>query len=92
MIKNQRDLEKRLRELTHSTNEKRAMILATSDHTRDIAGSVQQGLYASQLALSLFRNLTNYHLPLKTRVKKITISLLTLIVINALRKRLTPKR
>ncbi len=85
------ELEKRLKALTKERDERRAAFITTSDKTRDIAGSVQQGMYYGQLAIGLFRNLTNYHLPPKKRVKKVLISIAILLAVNIIRKRIVKK-
>ncbi len=85
------ELEKRLKALTKERDERRSAFITTSDKTRDIAGSVQQGMYYGQLAIGLFRNLTNYHLPPKKRVKKVLISIAILLAVNIIRKRIVKK-
>lgn len=85
------ELDKRLAALTKQRDERRSAFMTTSDHTRDVAGSIQQGMYYGQLALGFFRNLTNYHLPPKKRVKKVLISIAVLLAINIIRKRIVKK-
>ena len=85
------ELEKRLKELTQERDKRRSALITTSDQTRDVAGSIQQGMYFGQLALGLFRNLTNYHLPPKKRVKKVLITIAALVIVNIIRKRLVKK-
>jgi len=91
-MKSVKDLDKRMAELTDQNRRKREELFATSDHTRDTAGSVQSGLYAAQVGLSLFRNITNYHLPIKKRIKKVVVSLLAIVALNFLRKKLGRKK
>lgn len=85
------ELDKRLKALTLQRDERRSAFISTSDKTRDVAGSIQQGMYYGQMALGLFRNLTNYHLPPKKRVKKVLITIAVLFAVNIIRKRLVKK-
>lgn len=85
------ELEKRLEALTKARDEKRSALITTSDHTRDVAGSVQKGMYYGQLAIGLFRNLTDYHLPPKKRVKKVLITIAILLAANMIRKKIVRK-
>lgn len=87
-----KDLDKKMAELASENKRKRDELFATSDHTRDTAGSVQSGLYAAQIGLSLFRNITNYHLPLKKRIQKIAVSILAMVALNFFRKKLIRKK
>lgn len=90
-MKNVHELEQRITELSHHNKNRRDSLFASSDHTRDMAGSVQNGMYFGQVALSLFRNLTNYHLPMSKRVKKIGTSLLMIFLLNLIRKKIQKK-
>ncbi len=85
------ELERRLVALTQERDKKRSAFITTSDHTRDVAGSIQKGMYYGQLALGLFRNLTNYHLPPKKRVKKVLITIGILVIANIIRKKVVKK-
>lgn len=85
------DLEKHLASLTQEQERRRSVIFDTSDQTRDVAGSIQQGMYWGQLALGMFRNLTNYHLPPKKRIQKVLVTAGVLILANFLRKKLARK-
>lgn len=89
--KNIKDLDSRIKKAISLRNQKRKNYFTTSDHTRDVAGSVQHGLYLGQLALGIFRNLTNYHFPLNKRVKKVAITLGVLMAANFLRKKFVKK-
>ncbi len=85
------ELEKRLQDLSKQRDERRSAFITTSDHTRDVAGSIQQGMYYGQLALGLFRNLTNYHMPPKKRVKKVLFTIAVLVAVNIIRKRIVKR-
>jgi hypothetical protein len=85
------ELDRRLKDLTTERDKRRADFISTSDHTRDVAGSIQQGMYYGQIALGLFRNLTNYHLPPKKRVKKVLITIAVLVAANIIRKKMVKK-
>lgn len=85
------ELDRRLQDLTTERDKRRADFISTSDHTRDVAGSIQQGMYYGQIALGLFRNLTNYHLPPKKRVKKVLITIAVLVAANIIRKKMVKK-
>ncbi len=87
-IRNTRDLERRLSEVARQRESFRQSFFTTTDRTRDVAGSVQKGLYFGQLALSVFRNLTNYHVAPNKRVKRVVLSILGIILLNFLRKKL----
>ena len=84
-IKNLDDLDHRIKELTEISKNNKSRFWETSDRTRNMAGSVQQGFYLGQMALGLFRTLTNYHLPPKKRIQRILVTVSTLIVANAIR-------
>ena len=90
-IRNRHDLQRKIEELTHKRNKYRESFLTTSDHTRDVAGSVQQGMYLGQMALSAFRNLTNYHISPKKRVLRVALSIGIVVALNFLRKKLVKK-
>lgn len=85
---NSKELEKKLKSLVHERDHKRSAFFDTSDRTRDVAGTIQTGMYYGQLALGMFRNLTNYHLPPKKRVKRVLITIAVLVVANVIRKRM----
>lgn len=87
-IRNSKQLDKRLKELTDKRDKLRAGLLETSDHTRDVASSVQTGLYAGQVALSVFRIITNYHLSRRRKLWQILLTLGGLAFTQFIRKRI----
>lgn len=89
---NSRDLDEKIKKLTEERDRRRSSFISTSDKTRDLAGSIQNGMYWGQLALGLFRNITNYHLTPKKRVKRVLMTAAVLMAANMLRKRLSRKK
>lgn len=88
---NSQELDARIEELIKERDSRKTSFLATSDKTRDIAGSIQDGMYWGQLAISLFRKLTNYHYSPKKRAKQILITVSVILVANLVRKILFDK-
>lgn len=86
MIKNKKQLEAKIEELTQRRQSTRSSFLDTSDKTRQVAGSVQRGMYLGQMALGIFRTLTNFRLPPKKRIQSVIVTLATIVVANAVRK------
>lgn len=85
---NSKQLDARIRELEDLRRQSHSSVLTTSDQTRDMFSAVQNGMYWSQMALSVFRKLTNYHYSPKKRIRKAAITLAIVIGINLLRKAL----
>ncbi len=67
--------EQRLAELTEQRDKLRSDLFSSSDATRETIGNVQSGLYLAQLAMGVFKTLTNYHMSPKKRVQKVVLSL-----------------
>ncbi|WP_417609348.1 hypothetical protein [Owenweeksia hongkongensis] len=88
---NSRELDKRIEELMAERNSRHQSLLTTSDKTRDFAGSIQNGMYWGQMAIGVFRKLTNYHYPPKKRIKQVLITVSVLIVANLIRKTLVSR-
>ena len=82
-------IDQRLQALVLRRDTLRNNLLNTSDKTRDVVGSVQNGLYYAQLGMSIFRTLTNYHLSPKKRIQKAVTSLLLVGIAKALNSYLT---
>lgn len=91
-MKNTKDLERRMKQLTRERDARKRDFFGTSDRTRDMAGSVQNGFYLGQLALSAFRNLTNYHISPGKRARRVVWSLGSVYFLNMLRKKLLRTR
>lgn len=85
---NSKQLEARIRELENLRNQSHSTFLTTSDQTRDMFSAVQNGMYWGQMALGVFRKLTNYHYSPKKRIRKALITLAIVAGINLLRKAL----
>lgn len=89
---NSKQLEARIAELQSYQKKRRPGLFSTSDETRSTAAAVQNGMYWGQMALSLFRKLTNYHYSPKKRIKKALITVSIIAAVNLLRKALLSKK
>jgi len=88
---NSKQLEARIAELTFRQKKHKPGLFSTSDETRSTAAAVQNGMYWGQMALGLFRKLTNYHYSPKKRIKKAAITLAVVVGIHLLRKAMQAK-
>lgn len=88
---NSQELDQRIEQLMKERESRKSSFLSTSDKTRDIAGSIQDGMYWGQLAIGLFRKLTNYHYSPKKRAKQVLITISLVLVANLIRKTLFSK-
>jgi len=89
---NSRELEKKIQELEAQRSSRQASIFTTTDKTRSIAGSIQSGMYWGQLAIGVFRKLTNYHYPPKKRIKQVLITISIIVAANLIRKAMTSNK
>lgn len=87
-IKNSRQLDQRLQELTSKRDKLRASLFETSDSTRETASTVQTALYAGQVALSVFRIVTNFRLSRRKKIWQVAMAIGGLFFTQWLRKRL----
>lgn len=90
-IRNTKDLDYRIRELKKTRDNHRKSFFSSSDKTRSVAGAVQSGMYIGQLALGAYRTLSNYHVPPRKRIKRVVLTLGSILLLNALRKKLVKK-
>lgn len=89
--KKNRHIDYKLESLKLKRNELKNNLLSTSDGTRNAVGTIENSLYWTQLAMGVFRTLTNYHLSPKKRFLKVGASLALVGVSKLLKEYLSTK-
>ncbi len=91
-MKNLRKLEQQVKSLTKRRDSSLSMLTDTSDKTRARTANIENGMYIGQMALSIFRNLTNQHLTARKRFVKVAITLGTFLLATLARKYFIKKK
>lgn len=91
-IRNRIELDARIKQLTAERESGSSALFASSDTTRAKAGDLQQYMQMAQVAIGLFRGLTNYHRSPKTRIRNAIISVSVLLLSSYVRSILVKQK
>ncbi|MDZ7848366.1 MAG: hypothetical protein U5L96_17340 [Owenweeksia sp.] len=78
-IKNLKQLDDRIADLTHNRESSGLSFLNSSRDTREVLSSVEQGFYYGKSALKIFRIMTNQHYSPKKRIWRTIAVILTIV-------------
>lgn len=80
-------LQSKIEEIKRRRDEQKYLLFNTSDDTRASLTTFQNTLYFTQIAIGVFKNLTNYHVPPRKRWQNALVTISSVLLTEVLRRK-----